>query len=236
MRLQIASASGFVIVAVALLVGGCKPTYPKCSSDEQCQEKGEVCVNGMCQECRSAGECASKYPGENRECVSGRCEVKAAAAPLPECTSDADCGSGMRCEEQRCVASGTKVSSSCQPADPASGDVIALGRVHFDFDKYDITASARSTLDQNAQCLQESPGVTLVLEGHADDRGTQEYNLALGEKRANTVKTYLKNLGIDTARMQTRSKGENEPLCREVSDDCWSENRRVEFIQKRGSM
>ena len=77
------------------------------------------------------------------------------------------------------------------------------------------------------------PGVTIVVEGHCDERGTQEYNLALGEKRANTVKSYLKNLGIDTSRMNTRSKGENEPVCRRSSESCWADNRRVQFIQSR---
>ena len=69
------------------------------------------------------------------------------------------------------------------------------------------------------------------VDGHCDERGTEEYNLALGEKRAATVRSYLRNLGIDTSRMDMRSKGENEPVCREQSDDCWSQNRRVQFIQ-----
>jgi peptidoglycan-associated lipoprotein len=112
-------------------------------------------------------------------------------------------------------------------------DVVALETVNFDFDKYDLTISARGALDQNAKCLEEAPGVTIVIEGHCDERGTQEYNLALGEKRANTVRGYLRNLGIDVSRMQTRSKGENEPVCNGASEDCYAQNRRVQFLQER---
>jgi peptidoglycan-associated lipoprotein len=113
-----------------------------------------------------------------------------------------------------------------------SGEVVALGTVNFDFDRYELTLDARGALEQNAKCLEEAPGVTIVIEGHCDERGTQEYNLALGEKRANTVKSYLRNLGVDTSRMQTRSKGENEPVCNGAGENCYSQNRRVQFIQE----
>jgi peptidoglycan-associated lipoprotein len=114
-----------------------------------------------------------------------------------------------------------------------SGDIVSLGVVNFEFDQYDLTVDARSTLDQNAECLRQAPAVTIIMEGHCDERGTQEYNLALGEKRAATVERYLRNLGIDTSRMQTRSKGENQPVCRQSTESCWAQNRRVEFIQSR---
>ena len=116
----------------------------------------------------------------------------------------------------------------------SSGDVIHAETIRFEFDQYELTVDARQSLDNTAKCIQEAGDLRIVLEGHADDRGTQEYNLALGEKRANTVKAYLKNLGVNASRVETRSKGENEPICRDDSDSCWSQNRRVEFIQKRG--
>ena len=267
----VVAAAGFVLAAFAF--AGCSPTYPACENDEHCADKGEVCVNGTCQECRDDEMCIEKH-GEGHECFEGRCEVKPECrtdgdcadkgeglvcrsnACVPECTADEDCASGMRCEENRCVAAGcvadqecgpgmacvdgacvesegTKISSECQPMNPASGDVVALGTVHFDFDRYDIRADARSILDQNVKCLEEAPSVEIILEGHADERGTQEYNLALGEKRANAVKSYLRNMGIDPSRMITRSKGENEPLCTERTESCYARNRRVEFIQRR---
>ena len=78
--------------------------------------------------------------------------------------------------------------------------------------------------------------ITLVLEGHGDERGTQEYNLALGERRATAVRSYMRNLGIDQNRMKTRSMGENQPLCNDSSEECYSRNRRVNFVQQRGQM
>ncbi len=264
------------LLAVTLLaVVGCKPDYPKCKSDEHCKEKGQVCVNQMCQECRDDTQCQAKYPNEARECVGGRCEVKPECRVdadcasvgeglvcksnkcVVECTQNEDCGAGQKCENQKCVAEcandidcgpgrvcvdgacqdedrgGVKVSAQCQPVNAASGDVINLDTVNFGFDQYDLTVSARSALDQNAECLRQAPAVTIIVEGHCDERGTQEYNLALGEKRAATVVSYLRNLGIDTARMRTTSKGENEPVCRKQSEQCWEQNRRVQFIQQR---
>ncbi|MBI5508090.1 MAG: OmpA family protein [Deltaproteobacteria bacterium] len=263
------------VVCGTVALSGCKPTYPACQDDEHCKEKGEVCLNQQCQECRDDAQCKAKYNDDKHECVTGRCQVRPECRRdpdcakvgeglvcrgnkcVPECTVDTDCAEGSKCQNQKCVAectidtdcgagtscvagrcqtgAVTKISGSCQPANPTSGDVIATETVNFDFDQYDLTVSARSILDQNAQCLQQAPEVTVVLEGHCDERGTQEYNLALGEKRANTVKSYLKNLGIDVRRMQTRSKGENEPVCRKATDDCWSKNRRVEFLQQRGT-
>ena len=79
--------------------------------------------------------------------------------------------------------------------------------------------------------MKQAAEVSVVIEGHCDERGTEEYNLALGEKRAATILTYLKNLGVETARMLTRSLGENVPLCSEPTEECWAKNRRAEFVQ-----
>jgi peptidoglycan-associated lipoprotein len=113
----------------------------------------------------------------------------------------------------------------------AAGEVVAMPTVQFEFDQYELTGETRQSLDNAAACLKQAPQVQVVVEGHADDRGTQEYNLALGEKRANAVKSYLKNLGIGNDRLRTRSKGENEPVCHDGSEGCWAQNRRVQFFQ-----
>lgn len=273
MRLHLGRVFSTVLVTAAIAATGCKPTYPKCENDDHCAEKGEVCVNGQCQECRDDTQCAEKYTDEERECVAGRCEIKPECRIdsdcdavgeglvcrgnkcVPECTADADCPDGFSCQEQKCVGEcendvdcgpgrvcvgnvcqdggldATNISADCRSMTGSPGG-IALDTVNFDFDRYDLTVNARGALDQNAKCLEEAQGVTIVIEGHCDERGTQEYNLALGEKRANTVKSYLKNLGIDTSRMQTRSKGENEPICNGSSEDCYAKNRRVQFIQE----
>lgn len=223
----------------------------ECGDDTHCAAKypdeDRECVGGRCDvkpECRIDTDCTDV--GEGLVCRGNKC--------VPECTADEDCPAGFKCDEQKCVGEcendvdcgpgrtcvsgmcqdpvrGSEVSAGCTPT--AAGDVVALETVNFEFNEYDLTPPARSSLEKNAECLQEAPSVTITVEGHCDERGTQEYNLALGEKRANTVKSYLKNLGIDTSRMNTRSKGENEPVCRRASESCWADNRRVQFIQSR---
>lgn len=220
----------------------------ECRTDQHCIDKNDgerwECISGRCEqyECKLDADCEGGLVCRSKKCV-------------PECTEDADCPSGDVCEEQRCVdecsedidcgpgmmcdqgecveeKDATEISSECRPMDPASDQVVALERVLFDFNEYDLTSDAQSKLDQNADCLQQA-SIEVIIEGHADERGTQEYNLALGEKRANAVRDYLRNLGIDTTRLRTRSKGENEPVCYEKNESCYSRNRRVEFIQRR---
>jgi peptidoglycan-associated lipoprotein len=275
MRRQLASFFALTFLAAVFALSGCKPDYPNCENDEHCAEKGEVCVNQQCQECRDDTQCQAKYTEEERECIMGRCEVKPECRSdddcadqglvcrgekcVPECTADEDCPEGHSCADQKCVGecevdvdcgpgrtcvagacqddpgAATNISAACQPTTAASGDVVALQIVNFDFDRYDLTINARSNLDHNAECLQQAPSIRIVMEGHCDERGTQEYNLALGEKRAATVRSYLRNLGVDVSRMETVSKGENEPVCRQGTEACWARNRRVQFIQQIGT-
>lgn len=100
--------------------------------------------------------------------------------------------------------------------------------VYFDFDKYSLREDARETLKKNALWLKAHPDVKILIEGHADERGSNEYNLALGEKRARSVLGYLKDLGVDVE-MSTISYGEERPVCFEHNEDCWWRNRRAEF-------
>jgi peptidoglycan-associated lipoprotein len=84
-------------------------------------------------------------------------------------------------------------------------------------------------LDEKASYLREHPGVRVLIEGHADERGSNEYNLALGDRRANSAKTYLVKSGVAESRMTTISYGEEQPLCMQSSEPCWSRNRRGQF-------
>jgi peptidoglycan-associated lipoprotein len=101
--------------------------------------------------------------------------------------------------------------------------------VFFDFDKYDIRSDARSTLQADGTALKEHGTSGLVLEGHCDERGTPEYNLALGQRRADAVMAYLKDLGIDMGRVQTVSYGEERPFAEGHDESAWAQNRRVHF-------
>lgn len=98
--------------------------------------------------------------------------------------------------------------------------------VHFDYDKYQIRSEDRDLLQRQAGWLQKYPQVRVTIEGHCDERGTREFNLALGARRANAVKEYLVSLGLSSARVDTISYGKERPMCTESSESCWSQNRR----------
>lgn len=100
-----------------------------------------------------------------------------------------------------------------------------LKDIFFDFDRYDLRADARVTLKANADWLKTNPSARAQIEGHADERGTNEYNLALGAKRAQAAKDYLVTLGISAERLSTVSYGEELPVCREHTEGCWQRNR-----------
>jgi len=105
-------------------------------------------------------------------------------------------------------------------------DEHVLADVKFDYDVADLTDAARAALQKNADYMRMWTSIRIRVEGHADSRGTNEYNLALGERRAAAVRDYLVGLGIAAARITTETKGEEEPLCREENEACWSQNRR----------
>lgn len=98
--------------------------------------------------------------------------------------------------------------------------------VHFAYDKYDIQDQDRDILQRQAAWLQKYPQVHVTVEGHCDERGTREYNLALGARRANAVKDYLVSLGVPSSRVDTISYGKERPMCTESNESCWAQNRR----------
>jgi peptidoglycan-associated lipoprotein len=98
--------------------------------------------------------------------------------------------------------------------------------VHFGYNDYNIEDNDKGTLQRQATWLQKYPGVRITVEGDCDERGTREYNLALGARRANAVKEYLVSLGISGARVETISYGKEHPVCSESNEDCWAQNRR----------
>lgn len=105
-----------------------------------------------------------------------------------------------------------------------------LGDVYFDFDQYDLRADARDRLSKNAEFLKSHPQFTVTIEGHCDERGTNEYNLALGERRAAAARDYIVSLGVPADRLKTISYGEERPACTESAESCWSQNRRAHFV------
>ena len=110
---------------------------------------------------------------------------------------------------------------------PAAGP---LKDIYFDFDRYDLKPDARATLKANADWLKANPSARAEIEGHCDERGTNEYNLALGAKRAQAARDYLITLGIAKGRISTKSYGEELPVCKEQNEGCWQKNRHDRFV------
>ena len=110
--------------------------------------------------------------------------------------------------------------------------VADLKDIHFDFDKYDIRPGDSKTLDSNANWLKSNPNHLVLIEGHCDERGTNEYNLALGERRAKSTMNYLVSQGVQASRITIISYGEERPLCTQKTEECWAQNRRAHLLVK----
>ena len=242
------------VAGVLALLAGCAPEYPACNNDEHCQDRNQVCIQGTCKQCRDDSQCNAadkcmqcsddrscerksgcctsdndcpggscwQQPGTTlgqcgpqcgpgKACPPGqRCNGQGQCEPDVECGANAPCPAGKRCDGGTCV-------SAC-----------TLGSVNFDFNQSRIRLDMRDTLNNNAECIK-ADGRSVRVEGHGDERGTEEYNMALGEKRANATKKYLGDLGISGGSMRTMSYGEERPVCTESNETCWAQNRRADL-------
>ena len=145
----------------------------------------------------------------------GACAKKAPEQlpPAPEGTgTDTDAGTG------------TGVVPGSQEDFVAS---VASDRIFFDFDQYNVDAQDQATLQSQSQWLARNPAVRVTLEGHADERGTRDYNIALGERRANAAKIYLASLGVDPSRINVISYGKERPAALGSNEEAWAQNRRA---------
>ena len=113
---------------------------------------------------------------------------------------------------------------------PASVKPGMVNDIYFDFDRYVIREDGKRVLDENASTLKGKQFKKVVIEGHCDERGTTDYNLALGERRASAAKRYLTTLGVPAARISIISFGKEKPFCKEHNETCWQNNRRAHFI------
>ncbi len=116
------------------------------------------------------------------------------------------------------------------PQGSDSGKIAGLNTVHFDYDKATLTAEARKQLAENAEWIKAHANVTVQIEGHTDERGSVEYNLSLGERRAKSVRAYLTSLGVDGKRMTIISYGEEKPVASGDNESAYSQNRRANFV------
>ena len=121
-------------------------------------------------------------------------------------------------------------SEDIETANRAAYEQGLLGDIYFDFDRFELKSQARDRLSKNAEFLKTHPEFMIRIEGHCDERGTAEYNIALGERRASAAKDYLVSLGIPSSQLQTISYGEERPQCTESNESCWWRNRRDHFV------
>jgi peptidoglycan-associated lipoprotein len=240
-----------LLSALTLALAGCPPKYPNCKKDEDCRD-GEFCVNGKCQQCRedsdckkgqvcNEGRCDAKpgYCETSDDCPDGKACINNACVP---CESDDDCGEGASCKNGKCLQPGQCTTDEdcpenheCQNgvcvAPPPPGDQDASctpSTVYFGFDEFVLTSDATGKLQAAARCIKSVSGRTIRLEGHCDPRGTEEYNLALGDRRAQAVRRYLIRLGVGAGRMRVVSKGKLEATG--SSESSWAMDRKVQFI------
>ncbi len=141
-------------------------------------------------------------------------------------TSDAEVGSTPMVQES--AVDSTPMNFDAAGSD--SNNIAGLTTVYFDYDKATLSSSSRDALKANADWMKANAKVSVQIEGHTDSRGSIEYNLALGERRANSVKAYLQNLGIAASRLKTLSYGKERPLVTGESEEAWSKNRRANFV------
>jgi peptidoglycan-associated lipoprotein len=211
LRQGLVAAANIAIFSMLSLTG-CNPTYPNCDKDDQCHE-GEFCVNGRCQDCRDDSQC----PG-GQQCSNGAC------TRIPGwCDSNADCGPDEECIDNSCRR--RAVTQTETPAGPCQ-----LQPVYFQFDESNLDDAARSALEADSRCMTERSIGSVMITGMCDPRGTEEYNMALGDRRARATRDHLQRLGVDRRAMQTRSVGEEQAT---GSDEySWSRDRRADLSER----
>jgi peptidoglycan-associated lipoprotein len=243
----------FLIAAVALVgsfaLTGCpkkKVKTPACESSEDCKD-GLACINKVCQVCKADVDC-----GDGMACQKGQCVAKpecstdddcgagkvCKANKCQACGGDSECGPGGKCQagacqrpkackaDDECAEDEDCVNGRCLPGGPppVTDTTCALSTIYFAYDASAIAGVERDHLDANGGCLEKEAAKNVYVIGHTDDSGTDEYNIALSERRARAVADYLARLGVDPARLQIVPKGETSPTGEGADKD-----RRVEM-------
>jgi peptidoglycan-associated lipoprotein len=169
----------------------------------------------------------AKRPATTAASAAAPAPAPSAAAPAPTPSPSAPAASAAPA-----AAAAAAPAQAPRPVPKEFMAVASLKEVYFDFDKYDIRAEDAKTLDANAAWLKSNADNLVLIEGHCDERGTNEYNLALGERRAKATMNYLVSQGIQANRITIISYGEERPVCNEKTEACWAKNRRANFLVK----
>ena len=158
----------------------------------------------------------------------------AASAPAPTGTAatTGSTGGATQVTPPPATAAPQAPATTARPSPKEFVAIPELKPIYFDFDKYDIRPGDAKVLDANAQWLKSNSEQLVLIEGHCDERGTNEYNLALGERRAKSTMNYLVSQGVQASRITIISYGEERPVCTQHNEECWSKNRRAQFLVK----
>jgi peptidoglycan-associated lipoprotein len=245
----------FSLLLAALALLGCRPKYPNCDQDKDCakKNKGEVCVSGKCVECKDDKGCDKGEQCKAGSCeeIADYCESKADCSPgtlckanrcVPGCDVSADCTSGQKCQQGECVgADKCSTDADCITGQSCTDNrcvttasetplgSCTLQTVYFEYNSDEIKGESAKLLESNAECAGRPANAALkiVIKGFTDPRGTEEYNLSLGERRALVVKDFLTRLGVDPARIRTFSNGAE--YAAGGDEDGWKKDRRAEL-------
>jgi peptidoglycan-associated lipoprotein len=239
-----AAAAVVSLLGLAGVVGaGCGgPQYPLCNADQNCNTDGHtgVCVNGHCVACRDDKACAT-----GKTCVGGSCtDIPGFCDPAHPCMDGQTCGADSRCvrvkapepatyvecdDTRACTGGAHCENGHCvQPAQGGPG-CTDFPAPHFDYESPDVRPETRSVLERLAKCLTTGTlkTATVLLTGHCDDRGEMEFNMSLGEYRAEAVKTFVVGLGVPADRIRTSSRGKLDATGTDEAG--WSNDRRVDI-------
>jgi peptidoglycan-associated lipoprotein len=228
----------FACVAGLLLAAGCN------KAPEQALDEASDAV----QSAESKSECAKeKFAAAQRLLDEAKAHAKAGEYDKAERKAKAaerlakearekaeanweDCQKDLAKQRQPDEDQQTDESEQRDQSDQQDQEDLKLQTVHFGYDSAKLSEEARDNLQQNVEWLREHPDTPVVLQGHTDERGSIQYNLALGEQRARAVRQYLSQLGIDTSRLKILSYGEEKPVAHGNTKSAYRQNRRVEFV------
>ena len=174
----------------------------------------------------------AKRPATTQAAAPAPTGAATSTAATPSNTQPAQPSGGSTTPSGGGTTTTPPTSSTTRPVVQDFAATPELTDVFFDFDKYDIRPGDAKTLDSNASWLKSNPNHLVLIEGHCDQRGTNEYNLALGERRAKSTMNYLVSQGVQANRITIISYGEERPQCTEHTESCWAKNRRAHFLVK----
>jgi peptidoglycan-associated lipoprotein len=227
---------GFTVLCVALYVMGCaKPNQELANAEAALQSAKEAGAPELAPTEYQAAEDLIKRAkdliaqGKNKEARELLEEARYKAIEAKGKALMAKSESGMTPEQKEMKEKQLQELKEGMKGGTSKGPEIGLQDVFFDFDKSDIRADARGVLKEDAEIIKNNPSVLVVIEGYCDTRGTEEYNLALGQKRADSVKAYLVGLGVSPSKLESVSKGETEQWASGTTEEAYQQNRRAHF-------